>query len=274
MSVSILLVEDNEANLRARKKLLESFEDCSVVVGARDPDTAIHMLRSLPRFDLVVADIDLSQASKQRASHNKGGIAIARWLKDTRYPAFIAGYSSFFSGDELSQSERLAFDDIVDRAVLGKELDRKLATWISNAGNNSNSSNLRALLFEAYADSTSKKIERQVTVVSLDTLIDYEGDEVQDIRKNGFGLSLMLPDVDDQIRKAIPIWIKRELGAVYIEVVGQPYLFSEGGDENTAKEALRDLIMGYYNDLRDKDQEREMGSFVRLMFRFLEALFK
>lgn len=274
MTVSVLLVEDNEPNLKARKAYLESFDACSVVVGARDPDTAIHMLRSLPRFDLVVADIDLSQASKRSHEHNKGGVAIARWLKDTKYPAYVAGYSSHFFDNEMTDAEKTSFDDFVDRDVPGRELDEKLEQWISRAQRDEDGPSLRALLFEAYSDQPPQKKDRQVPVVSLDTLVDYEGDEVQEIRGNGYTLSLMLPEVDDQIRKAIPVWINRQKGSVQIEVVGQPYLFSEGDTEASAKEALRALILGYHEDLREKDPETEMGTYVRLLFRFLDALFK
>jgi len=273
MSVSVLLVEDNIQNLKAKKGYLDTF-DCGPVLGVRDPDEAIHAIRSLPHFDLVIADIDLSQGSKKKEVHNKGGVAVAKWLKETGYPAYVAGYSSFFEGDEISESERSVFNDIVDRSVGFAEQNKKMETWIKSAAGNDRSSILRDLLFEAFEASKSEQKERHVPVVSLDTLVDYDGDEVSEIRKNGFSLSLLLPDVDEEIRKAFPIWVKREASRTYIEVVGQPYLFAEGKSQKDAQEALRSLILGYYEDLRDKDSSIEMGSYVKIMFSFIESLLK
>ena len=54
----------------------------------------------------------------------------------------------------------------------------------------------------------------------------------------------------------------------------QPYLFAEGANEQNAKEALRSLIVGYYDDLRDKDPNKDMGSYVKFLFSFLDTLFK
>ncbi len=278
MSVSVLLIEDDAANLTARRNLLRTFDGCGTVVGVRDPDSALHMLRSLPRFDLVVADIDLSQTARAGKNHNKAGVAVARWLKDSRYPTFVAGYSSFFSGDEISDGERAAFDDIVDRSVDGQDLDDKLESWIANASGGESNSSLRQLLFEAYASSSEDTKETggrpsTVPVVSLDTLIDYESEELEEIRASGFSLSLLLPDVDDEIRKAIPIWIKRADAEVAIEVVGQPYLYATGSSEDEAKEALKALILGYHEDLQGKESDDELGAYVKIMFRFLGSLF-
>lgn len=273
MSVSVLLVEDNENNLKAKKGYLKTF-DCDTIVGVRDPDSAIHAIRSLPHFDLIVADIDLSEASKKQEEHNKGGVAIARWLKETNYPAFVTGYSSYFEGDDISDAERAVFDDIVDRSVGGEALNLKFKSWIDTASQKDRTSTLRALLFEAYEQAASKVKDRHIPVVSLDTLVDYEAAELTEIRNSGYKLSLILPNVDDEIRKAIPIWIKREKGFCYIEVVGQPYLFADGSSETLAQESLNSLILGYYEDLKDRNPDDEMGSYVKIMFHFLDSLFK
>jgi CheY-like chemotaxis protein len=278
MTVSVLLIEDNAANLTAKKALLGTFDNCGTVIGVRDPDTAVHMLRSLPRFDLVVADIDLSETAKGNSSHNKAGIAVARWLKDSRYPAYVAGYSSYFADDEISEGDKETFDDMVDRSVDGIALDEKLETWIKKASENDSGSTLRQLLFEAYASDSAHKTRGSTAasiapVVSLDTLIDYESDELEEIRTSGFSLSLLLPDVDDEIRKAIPIWIKRDSDSVAIEVVGQPYLYATGETEASAKEALKALILGYYQDLKGQHSKAELGAYVKILFQFLDSLF-
>lgn len=273
MSVSVLLVEDNEPNLQAKKAYLGTF-DCGPILGVHDPDTAIHVVRSLPHFDLVVADIDLSEASKKCNQHNKGGVAVARWLKETKYPAFVAGYSSYFEGDEISENERSVFDDIVDRSVGGSALNEKMQAWIERASGADRTSTLSALLLEAYQKTTPQSRSKRVPLVSLETLVDYETEEVSEIRRSGYSLSLLLPDVDDEIHRAIPIWIKRESGAHYIEVVGQPYLFAEGANEHEAKDALKVLILGYYEDLIEKDPKEEMGPYVKMLFSFLDSLFK
>ena len=273
MSVSVLLVEDNEKNLQAKKGYLETFS-CEPILGVRNPDEAIRAVRSLPHFDLVVADIDLSKASRKREQHNKGGVAVARWLKETKYPAFVAGYSSYFEDDHISENERSVFDDIVDRSVGGDALNKKMQAWIERASKTDRTSTLRNLLLEAYTKTTQQSRSRHVPIVSLETLVDYEAEEVSEIRCSGYSLSLLLPDVDDEIRRAIPIWIKRESGAHYIEVVGQAYLFAEGANEHDAKNALRALIVGYYEDLIEKDPNEEMGPYVKMLFSFLDSLFK
>lgn len=273
MRVSVLLVEDNKSNLQAKKDYLSTF-DCGSILGVRDPDAAIRAVRSLPHFDLVVADIDLSEASRKLEQHNKGGVAVARWLKETKYPAFVAGYSSYFEGDDISENERSVFDDIVDRSVGGRALDEKMQAWIERASGTDRTSTLRVLLLEAYQKTTLQGRSNHVPLVSLDTLVDYETEEVSEIRRSGYSLSLLLPDVDDEIRRAIPIWIKRENGAHYIEVVGQPYLFAEGANEHEAKDALKVLIVGYYEDLIEKDPNKEMGPYVKMLFSFLDSLFK
>ncbi|PWW01978.1 CheY-like chemotaxis protein [Hoeflea marina] len=272
MSVSVLLIEDNEKNLAAKKGYLETF-GCGPILGVRDPDAAIHAARSLPHFDLVIADIDLSESSKRREEHNKGGVAVARWLRETNYPAFVAGYSSFFEGDEISESERSTFDDMVDRSVGREEQEAKFEDWIERAKRSDRTSTLRALLFEAYEGASREKKDYHVPVVSLDTLVDYDAEQLAEFRDSGFKLSLMLPTVDDEIRKAIPVWIKRAKNSCYIEVVGQPYLFADGTDELQAREALKSLIAGYYDDLRGRDPEKEMGSYVKFLFRFLDSLY-
>lgn len=272
MSISVLLVEDNEKNMRAKKVYLETFE-CGPIVGVRDPDSAIHAIRTLPHFDLVVADIDLSEASAAPGDHNKGGVAVAKWLRETNYPAFIAGYSSYFADDDISEAERSIFDDMVDRSVGGDDLNYKFERWISEAKESDRTSSLKSLLFEAYAQTDQRKVSTPVPVVSLDTLIDYCEDDLADFRSAGYQLRILLPDVDDEIKKAIPVWILFEDGRYYIEVVGQPYLFSEGSTENEARAALSDLMLGYYNDLKGKDPNDEMGSYIKMMFKFLNTLF-
>ncbi|NBB49796.1 hypothetical protein GVN24_16085 [Rhizobium sp. CRIBSB] len=274
MTVSVLLIEDDERNLRSKKALLSTFPGCDRIVGVRDPDAAIHSIRLNPHFNLVIADIDLSKSSKKKDDHNKGGVAVARWIRDSSYPAFVAGYSSFFAGDELMKSDRQFFDDIVDRSVSGSDLDDKFSGWIARASEMDRSNRLRDFIYEAYKNSNKKEILDKIPVVSLDTLIDYDDDELENIRSSGFSLSILLPDVDDEIRRAIPIWSRREGGNTYIEVLGQPYLYAEGSSDEEAKEALKVLILGYYEDLKCKDPNKEMGSYVKIMFLFLESLFK
>lgn len=274
MSVSILLVEDNEASLDARKSHIRALDDEAIVIGARDPDTAIHMLRSLPRFDLVIADIDLSETSKKATTHNKGGVAVAEWLRSTKYPAYVAGYSSYFLEGEMTALEKQSFNDFADKALDGPAVSEKYKSWILLSKGNNSVSLLQKLVYEACESQPIESRERPIRVVSLDTLVDYESDEVQEIRDNGYSLSLLLPDVDDEIRKAIPVWILRSESSVQIEVVGQPFLFAEGLTEAAAKEALRVLIIAYYNDLSEKKEDQEMGAYVRILFRFLESLFK
>ena len=278
MNVSVLVVEDKELNLKARKECLATF-DCGPILGVQDPDAAIRAVRSLPHFDLVVTDIDLSEASRKRDQHNKGGVAVAKWLKETKYPAFVAGYSSYFEDNEISQNERSVFDDIVDRSVGSDALNKKIEAWIERASKTDRTSILRNLLLEAYTleaytKTTHQSRSKRVPIVSLETLVDYAAEEVSEIRSSGYSLSLLLPDVDDEIRRAIPIWIKRESGAHYIEVVGQAYLFAEGANEHEAKNALKALIVGYYEDLIDKDPNEEMGPYVKMLFSFLDSLFK
>lgn len=272
MPVSVLLVEDNERNLAAKRGYLETF-DCGPIVGVRDPDSAIHAVRTLPHFDLIVADIDLSEGSTSPDEHNKGGVAVAKWLRETNYPAFIAGYSSYFEGDEISEKERSNFDDMVDRSVAGPELDAKLEGWISNASGADRTSSLRSLLFEAYAKTPQDKSTQPVPVVSLDTLIDYCEEDLAEFRAAGYRLKILLPDVDQEIKKAIPVWTLSENNIFHIEVVGQPYLFSEGLTEDEARASLSELMVGYYEDLKGKDPNSDMGSYVKMMFKFLDTLF-
>lgn len=273
MSVSVLLVEDKDANLKAKKGLLKEL-GCGPVVGVRDPDSAIAAVRTLPHFDLIIADIDLSDASTSKTGHNKGGVEVARWLKATKYPAFVTGYSGFFKGDEITESDRSVFDDFVDRSVGMIELTEKFGVWIGRARNADRGSHLRDLILEAYEASTASAARKHVPVVSLDTLVDYEGNHLEELRADGYKLSLVLPDVDEEIKRAFPVWIKKVRGEVSIEVVGQPYLFASGGSEKEAQDALRALILGYHSDLGGKDPNRDMGPYVKIMFRFLESLFK
>ncbi|WP_415919006.1 hypothetical protein [Tateyamaria sp. SN6-1] len=274
MTVSVLLIEDNAKNLKAKKTLLSVF-GCGPVVGVADPDSAVHAMRTLPHFDLVIADIDLSQSPKATKAHNKGGIDVARWLKQSGYPAYVAGYSSHFADDEISSDERSVFDDMVDRGMVGEELDQRFEDWIARASERDRGTRLGDLLVEAYASVTDRGDRVSAPVVAIETLISYDDDEeVQQIRDAGYTLNLLLPTVNDQIRKAIPIWTKVHDGGVNMEVVGQPYLFSEGATADQAKENLVDLIQGYHTDLADLDPETEMGPYVRMLSNFIGALFR
>ena len=56
---SILLVEDNRADIRLMVDLLEAGKVPKTVTLARDGDEALALLRRIPRPDLVVLDLNL-----------------------------------------------------------------------------------------------------------------------------------------------------------------------------------------------------------------------
>lgn len=273
MSVSVLLIEDNEPNLNGKKRLLKLY-GCGPVVGVSNPDSAIHAMRTLPHFDLVIADIDLSLSSPGKKEHDKGGIAVARWLKESAYPAYIAGYSGHFADDDISESERMVFDDMVDRSMDGVQLEARFKQWIASAATSDRRSRLEDLVVEAYASTAASGVRVVSPIVSLDGMIGYDDDEVGQIRETGYELSLLLPKVNGQIRKAIPIWLKKHDQGCNLEVVGQPYLYSDGIDEITAKENLVQLILGYHADLEGLDPKKDMGPYVRMLSNFVNALFR
>src|ERR1700733_4219519 len=117
-----LVIDDRKSSLETRTRLLEAhgFE----VIGTDSIETAIREFKT-KSLDIVVTDICLDPDEPRE----KGGIEIARRIRELNKKIPIVGYSAVFSENDLSSSELKVFDTYLTK---GSNSPRELLQHVTN----------------------------------------------------------------------------------------------------------------------------------------------
>jgi CheY-like chemotaxis protein len=225
-----MLVEDNISIRSSYKKFLEEEaaqeHTKAYVEEFSESDDAVKRLLNAgkPPFDLILTDIDLSGAP----NHNKAGIDLAKFVKETQPDTPIVGCSGHFFGDkDLSEKEKQLFDrwwtkgspvskvkemfkDTVKIAILHKEKRLQSSEAISSV----------------HADTSplESSIQSQTT--------DYRQEIIAPTEDNGF-------------LEPFTVFVWESEDGCELEVMGCPALMSWGDDFPQAVEVLEELCEGY-----------------------------
>jgi CheY-like chemotaxis protein len=114
----IVVVEDDEIALEQRARSLEELGCRVIPCGTYEAAlTALHDAS----IDLVLTDIRLRASPGDR-----GGVALARFVKSTRPGMPVLGYSAVFADKDLSRAEKEPFDEVWSKDLSYMEIDEML----------------------------------------------------------------------------------------------------------------------------------------------------
>jgi CheY-like chemotaxis protein len=114
----IVVVEDDEVALEQRTHALEEL-DCRVIPCGTYEEALTALQDS--SADLVLTDIRLRASPGDR-----GGVALARFVKGTRPGMPVLGYSAVFADKDLSKAEKEPFDEVWSKDLSYMEIDEML----------------------------------------------------------------------------------------------------------------------------------------------------
>jgi CheY-like chemotaxis protein len=267
--VAVLLVEDNPENRKEKLNLLREMNSGGPVVGVASSDDAIRALRTLPGFDLIIADISLPANSESDPSQNRDGIALIKWVRKVGYPALPVGYSGLFKEGELSKDDLSAFSDFVGRGAPPDEILTKLRRWLDDAAN----FRLRGRGAAVSRDTQVSPRHEFSEGVIPDTIIDLQEERsVKELIDDGFVVRVFSYRGEGDV-KPFFVWVKEGTRDVFLEVFGQPRLYVSDIDLPTAQRSLLSLMRGYYRDLGSEEPDR-LSHDLQKMVDFLRSIFR
>src|SRR5436189_164111 len=103
----VLVVEDDPSSLQTRVDLLQSHD--FVVFTATNEASAIRQVHSVPSVDLIITDINLNPKSDA----DKGGLSLARRVREEHATIPIVGYSAHF--EDLAPADKKAFTAYLEK---------------------------------------------------------------------------------------------------------------------------------------------------------------
>lgn len=265
---SVLLVEDQEVNRTVKANLLRQMAS-GPVIAVEGSDAAIRAVRALPCFDLVVTDINLP--GPHETTDNRDGISFARWLRETEYPALLTGYSAVFSEGDIPDRDMKLFSDFLDRTEPAKVILTKFEEWIEKS---------RGYRKAAWQDREGRRltsnepapVDFSAGVLSLDVIDFAEEKTIKELLKEGFEVQLAYPSTDKSYGRPFFVWCRETPEEAFVEVFGQPYLYSSADSLDKAKEDLLVLMREHFNDLKNLDAD-QMSKNISQLRKFLCEVF-
>lgn len=271
---AVLLIEDNEDNRRSKMKVLKLMAGRGPVIAVEGSDEAIRAVRALPRFDLIVADINLPHPGDRHGEDNRDGISFARWLHRTGYPALLTGYSAHFGEDQVSRADRDLFHDFLGRGAGPTAIGKAFGDWLEEA--DKVRENLRRTPRAKVSRSGSSEEERisfGEGVISVDVIDLTDERAIRELLDEGFAVKLARPTGGHKHGRPFFVWF-RELDneGAFVEVFGQPFLYAEAPSLEQAEAQLGVLMTEIFEDLRHED-ELKLGRPMIDLRNFLQEVF-
>jgi CheY-like chemotaxis protein len=267
-----LLIEDNAANRQSKVELLKLIAGRGPVVAVEGSDEAIRAIRALPRFDLIVADINLPRPGDRHAEENKDGISFARWLRRTGYPAVLAGYSAHFEEAQLPAADRSLFTGgFLFRGEVAREIRRSFREWMEKADAVREELRARPLPRNSEVFPHENEVNFSEGVYSLDVIDLADERAIKELLDDGFTVKLALPK-GSQAARPFFVWYRQDDTGAFVEVFGQPFLYAEAPTLAEAEEQISVLMTGMLADLRDEDPDT-LGPAVLNLRKFLKEVF-
>lgn len=267
---AVLLVEDNAYNRRAKASLLQQLAGRGPVVAVESSDEAIRAVRALPGFDLIVADISLPRPGEHPETENRDGISFARWLKRSGYPALLKGYSAVFSEGDINKEDRDLFDSFMGRNEGANEIIERFTQWMEQ------SADFRKRLRDSRGPAVGERsspVNFAEGLVSVDVIDLEEERTIRELLAADF--KVQLGRLTGEYKHARPffVWYRSDPNeGAFVEVFGQPYLYSPGATLDEAQAGLGVLMAELLKDLRDVP-DYELGPSMINLRNFLLEVF-
>ena len=266
---SVLLVEDQEANRIAKTKLLRDMTG-GPVIAVEDSDAAIRAVRALPCFDLVVTDINLP--GPKETIDNRDGISLARWLRESEYPALLTGYSAVFSEGDIPERDRNLFFDFLGRTEPSHIILNKFEDWIEKSKGYRQAAWQERERRRLPSKRSEPPVDFSAGVISLDVIDLYEEKTIKEFLDEGFEVQLAYPSTDKSYGRPFFVWCRETPDEAFVEVFGQPYLYFSADSLDNAKAKLLQLMRGYLDDLKNTPNEKLSKNILQLR-KFLYEVF-
>lgn len=263
----IMLVEDNERNIAARRVGFEQ-RDCSVLAVSNAND-AIRELAAEHLVSLVVTDINL-----RPDDDDISGVALARYLRATGRDIPVAGYSAHFAEESTAVPEpvrRELFDYYYPRSKLRA---REIAAVFDE-------------LAQVAREHLRRKSEELQQVLSLrigQATIDGEDfatyralvtsdrgltEQIQTFRDPD--LRFIGPEDQPELQRSLYLIIRTSGSLIEVEVLGMPALYAVAASEELAIVQLLELMQGFRDDLSSFS---DIGHTARQLSTFLESVLR
>ncbi len=269
---SVLLIEDNAANRQSKAELLKHMAGRGPVVAVEGSDEAIRAVRALPRFDLIVADINLPRPGDRQRDENKDGISFARWLRRTGYPALLTGYSAHFEETQLPAQDLGLFHGFMGRGESPAEIRKIFKGWLEQATVARDELRGKPLQRSSDAGAPGHDVAFSEGVYSVDVIDLADERAINDLLKEGFTVKLARPKGIHKAGRPFFVWYRLDDSGAFVEVFGQPFLYGEAGTLTEAEDRLGVLMTGMLSDLRDVDPVT-LGPALQNLRKFLKEVF-
>jgi CheY-like chemotaxis protein len=280
-----LIVEDNEGVLKGHLVLLEQMGFHSI--GVTNWQDALKEFRATPAIDIVITDINLGDPDPER-----DGVFLAKEIRRLRTRLPVVGYSAAFEEGELGRSDCASFDSYVAKGKSGpKEIIPAIRHWREIA---LQSRRARITLIKAELRRLQTKYE--IIDRDMEYLLDFlPGGDLNSadggaeewtpadllLAKAGYSLGLFEPDefstANDKLpslpARALPYWRRRDDGLCIVELPGFSSIYAAGEDEETAVQALLQLVHSVWTDL-DEAPASTLSTELDHLREFLARLYK
>ena len=244
----VMVVEDKSEDLANR---LEHFRDLGcTALGFVHSDDALDALFVVPAVDLILTDIDLDGTGE-----DESGIALARFVRDTKMNVPVFGYSAYITEDDMKSEDR----DLFSGALLPKAMP---AERINKAFEDLRDFAVRcrierrgavekrvALLREKY----NIKIKEVALVRELILNTDGASGFDEALYEACYSMSIVHPRENGLLSNPILIWLRESNGEIEAEVYGYPTLYGVGETERHALRSLLELMQLITEELLSDD---------------------
>jgi CheY-like chemotaxis protein len=248
MTISILVVDDVRPIAEGfagkfRRFSEEHFHVRADVEVLCSSDEAVRRIsdESLPTFDLLFTDIDLSGGD----SPDKAGVAFARFAKAMIPGIPLVGCSGQFEQDDLSDEDRGIFDRWWSKGGLAHNLPIIAQDTLS-----------RAILYHQSRQTSPITSEQDCNLVepeATDSVLRTPRTN-DEFLEEGYIKTIIEPSTENCLVEPFAVWVKNSQEGVELEVVGCGAIFSWGDTYDDAEAGLMEIIMDLKQSLHEPDE--------------------
>lgn len=240
----VMVVEDIDDDLGER---VDHFTELGcVALGFKHSDDALDALFVVPSVDLILTDIDLDGTG-----HDESGIALARFVHETKLDIPVFGYSAYFADQGLREEDQAFFSgNLLPKAMKAEEINETFQMLRQHAVDQRLK---RKSQVELLLSTLRKKYRMNIRDVTLvrDLILSTDGANNFDeaLCEACYSLSILHPRDDRLFSRPILVWLRENNSIFEAEVYGFSSLYGHGSSEEEAIQNLVELMQLVTQDL-------------------------
>jgi CheY-like chemotaxis protein len=245
----VLVVDDEERNLKIRKKQLEAQNLDVALAGSES--AALNQIEASPEMDAVLTDINLT-----KEAHDTSGVKLARTIKARFGDIPLFAYSAKVDERQLREEAQGLFMRSIAKGIKFDDELRELADTIRDTSlqrRHKRRVEFDQQLAELVVRYPLETIDAAEAVRRLLPHARDAADIEASLKAAGYHLELILSSVFQPSANPVLVWVKELGDEIEAEVYGQPSLYAHGesGDDVVAK--LIELMRLFAEDFRNDD---------------------